>query len=79
MFVDKGAMTRNLEDNKGDLNKISKGMAALTWTAAQRQERSLEGGRNNRFPDAPAKKAATPRKINACIGTLYLHNAPLTN
>lgn len=55
-------------DDKGDLIKLSKNLAALAWTTSQREERSLEGGINNRFPEAPPKKAATPRKINACLG-----------
>jgi len=66
--VDKKGFEKELKDHKGDVQKISKGMAALTWTASQREERSLEGGKSNRFPNAKPKKAATPLKVNTCLG-----------
>ena len=68
VYVDKAGLQKNFEEHKGDIPKFAKSMAALTWTTTQREERSLEGGKNNRFPNAPAKKAVTPRKVNACLG-----------
>lgn len=73
VYVDKAGLQKNFEEHKGDIPKFAKSMAALTWTTTQREERSLEGGKNNRFPNAPAKKAATPRKVNACLGVLKAH------
>lgn len=70
-MIDKDGLDRILKDSKGDISKISKGMTSLAWTVSQREERSLEGGKSNRFPNAPAKKAATPAKVNACLGMSF--------
>ncbi|XP_034246120.1 serine-rich adhesin for platelets-like [Thrips palmi] len=71
--IEKEPLERILKDSKGDISKLSKELAALTWSLPQRQRRSLTGGKNNRFPDAPAKKAATPCKVNTCLGIVKAH------
>lgn len=69
--LDLDALERNLTDYKEDYTKLSKALATLTWTTTQREERSLEGGKNNRFPNAPSKQAATPAKLNTCLGMSF--------
>lgn len=77
--MDKSGLERNLSEHKGDVQKLSKAIATLAWTVSQREERSLEGGKNNRFPNAPAKKAATPSKVNTCLGVYFLSFSGFTN
>lgn len=43
----------------------------MIWDEEQRSQRSLEGGRNNKAPDAPKKEKATPAKVDTIIGKTF--------
>lgn len=65
-------MEQNFVDNKLNLEKAAKNLTAMAWTHAERLERSLEGGRSNKYPDAKPKQQATPKKVNAVLGNYDL-------
>lgn len=68
--VKQDAFEKNFEENKLNLIAATRNLVTLTWSKDQRLDRSLEGGVNNKFPDQPAKKMATPTKVMAVLGKL---------
>jgi hypothetical protein len=70
----KDAMEDIFENNKVDLPKAAKNLTMQTWDIEERKRRSLDGKKNNRFPQAPVKQAATPRKVKAILGMYSRHS-----
>lgn len=77
MRVKKEKFELNFINNKLDLEKAAKNLIAMAYTHPERIERSLEGGKCNKFPDLPPKRQATPRKLNALLGEFCVHHCAL--
>lgn len=73
LFVPKDAFERNFQESGINLEQGARNLTSLIWTKEERMRRSLEGGVNTKNPSAPRKLAATPAKVNACLGAMKAH------